>query len=118
MIFASKTPRPITQCGGCGRPFVNGEPDPRCRQWFHEWDRFEHCQHNSVNPILTAVRKDAEVTHNWPRSLWTQDWIDVLDGYSNSWDSCAVDLDEVLDAVTPDHIDHARKVLTRLAALA
>lgn len=28
-----------TQCGACGRPFVNGEPDPQCREFLHEWDR-------------------------------------------------------------------------------
>lgn len=124
MMFASKTPRdlnphapfmtgagtpPLCSCGWQGRRFDG----PILADHIAE---FDHVQHNQPNPILVAFRADAACTYNWPRAILIQDWIDVLDGFSNAWDSCAVDLDDVLDASTPWHRAHARRVLTRLAA--
>lgn len=135
LIFASKPPHglshdpwPYVDESGMRWYAEEGvcwpETGPNAGQ-VHEWSaglrhdprpEYEHTQHNEANPVLVAFRADCKVTHNWPVSIFLQDWINVLDGYGLSWESCAVDLDDMLDSARPAHIDHARRVISRLAA--
>jgi hypothetical protein len=60
---------------------------------------FDHAQHNEPNPILVEVRRD------FPKEGESYDWWAwaVSSAPDPSW--------------TPEQIDHARRVLTRLATL-
>ena len=119
-MFASKTPRDL-----------NHDPEP----WAHtacgyEWcddfgDRFQtnngtgnefsprpefdHVQHNAPNPILVELRVAADVDFAWA----TARMLDAL-----TYDHRAPEaMREVVRRSLPEARDHARKVLTRLAAL-
>lgn len=124
-MFASKTPRdlnrdPVPWVHHGSRYRTQAMPSAGFRQSPRDYlprPEYDHPQHNEHNPILVAFREDSEATHNWPRALLIQDWLDVLGGFANFWDSCAVDIDAVLDSAAPAHIAHARRVLTRLAGL-
>jgi hypothetical protein len=116
-MFASKTPRDL-----------NHDPEPWQAPWpnlrrsesrspFNVHDRwehkprpeFDHAQHNEPNPILVAFREDARVQ--------IEDGMDVID-VAVSWiEGESLGDDGVFVGYDPDFLDHARKVLTRLARL-
>lgn len=120
--FASKTPRDL-----------NHDPNPYVDQWgidrnddgdpagydfdalFHFDPRpeFDHVQHNDPNPILTALRRRFPSQQN---SAWAiyQDTLDALTMYGVAEMQRIIDRDGIDAVVTDDHIDHARRVLTRL----
>ena len=101
--FASKTPRdlnhdphPYRYANGDRRVAPEVDPDdPTTRDPRPEYD---HPQHNEPNPILVRLR----VERSDPA------------GFVKSGDLSRMDID-ISDA-TPEHIDHARRVLSRLAA--
>lgn len=104
MMFASKTPRDIYP-----------EPEPTGDYW---WDQrlsdamhaqaFEFFQHNEPNPILVDVRKyrAERLKMNNPKG-----WTHVLRRFEHA------DKTNHTNMWTNDvaHIDHARRVLERLA---
>lgn len=93
MMFASRAAREVTNCGSCGRAFIDGEPDPRCTKWIHEWDRGAHVQHHEPNRILLELRNNR------------RDIFDLL-----------LDLDSLWASQFPSaEVAHARSVLDRLS---
>lgn len=102
------------------RPPFNDDPEP----WLDYWERsatqgapgdvfaprpeFDRPQHNPTNPILEAFRD--HVATQWvylPEvSTYAED-VETFDGLR----------DDSFIGTTPDQIDHARRVLARLASL-
>jgi len=78
--------------GGC-------QDEPLCITGAPEggWESEPSVQYNAPNPILVAFRTDPE-----PDADTARFWIAQMDDYSTATDA---------------HIDHARRVLTRLANL-
>lgn len=118
-MFASKTPRDLNHDP---KPYVGASGDRDYEQsapWHaaREYDprpEFDHVQHNEPNPILVEFRRtltQVEVPAPWLAGHWTQT--------DEMWDEMVL-LDGSMD---DEHIgtlaqeDHARKVLSRLAAL-
>lgn len=66
----------------------------------------EYHQAHPANPVLVAFREYGEAG----AALW----LETLNGYSSTYDYVDV-VDDAIDAATPEQIDHARRVLTRLA---
>lgn len=124
MIFSSKTPRDLNRDP---LPYVwNGHfPTARkrddCRTTFRvspDYERdprpeFDHTQHNEPNPILSFILRDAveqDAAENPPI-------IDLADTARYVLEM-GLEAGEYDEAHTPEQIDHARRVLTRLANLA
>lgn len=111
MMFASKTPRTLNHDPRPWRPLTLQERYERQYDIGLHFDprpEFDHIQHNDPNPILVVFRSDAkhfEIT-------WTPDRI-------AEWvaEETRIDLGAP-DDYTDEQRDHARKVLTRLAAMA
>lgn len=117
MMFASKTPRDLNHDP---EPWV--APDGTRRVFSHveigikRFDprpEFDHVQHNEPNPILVDFRDyakehgdSAALARHWTRD--DQQWWDVTRS------TRLISVDEPVG--TPEQEDHARKVLTRLAA--
>lgn len=112
-MFASKTPRDL-----------NHDPEPwegqyspeyRATDEFHSFmsvrmvrrprPEYDHVQHNESNPLLADMREF------WPVVI--EDWLAALD---DPWFIDGVPAE--FGVVTEEHRNHAKKVLTRLAALA
>lgn len=107
MIFSSKTPRdlnhdprPLSTIGTGRRVQVGSEYagetvlNPR--------PEFDHVQHNPPNPILVLFRKG-------------------YDGDMRGWGAWLLFASSDMlrdEECTQDHVDHARRVLARLAAMA
>lgn len=70
---------------------------------------FDHIQHNPPNPILAGARHPSEDWREWLAAL--NDPTEIF-----SWDADQ-DGDGDVRICTPDMIDHARRVLTRLAQI-
>lgn len=88
--------------------YLSGSPAARKAGWMlaprHKYD-------NNPNPVLLSFRADAE------ESVGTDagEFIETVSTLATHW----LNSDGVGDGyATPAHIDHARKVLTRLASLA
>lgn len=91
-MFASRTPRDL-----------NRDPVPYVERagvvFYEPRPKFDHVQRNPVNPILAIVRQTPSITaHSWLNKP-------LLRG------------ELPMSAYTPEEIDHARRVLTRLANL-
>ena len=121
-MFASKTPRdlnphsvimtgagtpPLCTCGWQGRRFDG----PILAEHIAE---FDHVQHDEPNPILVTFRRraDDETLDFWICGL---DALAAFGGWTE-WDSPRHPLHS-LTLATDEQIDHARRVLTRLANL-
>lgn len=124
MIFSSKTPRDLNQDP---LPFVWSGHDPaarkqdRCRtkhyaspDYLHDpRPEFDHVQHNAPNPILLAFRALGEKHGMAP---------DEVRNLAGNWVKRATYYEHHANipsrAASKAQRDHARRVLTRLAALA
>ena len=111
-IYASKTPRDLNHDP---KPWAHGDiraARPRYEhiiRWL--WDarpEFDHVQHNEPNPILLAFRQDVAdvfVAEQFNVAAIARSWIDG-------------DALELFADMHPNEVlDHARRVLTRLANL-
>jgi hypothetical protein len=116
MIFASKTPRDLNHDP---EPWVNAAPDfergseadfeewqPRHGKVFDPRPEFDHAQQNEPNPILTTLRLNS----NAPR----EDGWDARIAALYFLEGVGIDNVE-REQATPEHVEHARRVLTRLA---
>lgn len=116
MIFASKTPRDLNHDPA---PWINEDdirerrPDYVVGQYPHRepiYDprpEFDHVQHNEPNPVLVAFRL---IDGN--RKEYA-DWVRDFDAYPEFWQRQGGQYPQY----TPDQVDHARRVLSRLARL-
>ncbi|MDF2506313.1 MAG: hypothetical protein K0Q52_172 [Microbacterium sp.] len=122
-IFSSRTPRDLNRDPapwvwlehGERRGRTGGELQlPQADGWKSRYEprpEYEHVQHNEPNPILVDVRKfrALRLKMNNPKG-----WAYILRVVER-----AVTARAYADVtVTEEHIDHARRVLTRLARLA
>jgi hypothetical protein len=101
-MFASKppSPEPLREYMECRHGDVpNGSPAD-CVMCTPRWVEHPHVQHNPPNPVLVECRENVE--HGLPPELW------LAVCRRDSWASM-----EATDA----HIEHARRVLIRLALL-
>ncbi len=118
MIFASKTPRDLNRDpepwvtkpqlrAEFGRPKHHAESidcyaycvrDPR--------PEFDHVQHNHPNPILLDFRETNGIAELWLEAIEGKDGDVFLAGVPKAF-----------GAIRAPHIDHARRVLGRLARL-
>lgn len=129
-MFASKTPRDLNHDPA---PFVFPETGMRSAAEFGPYDprpEFDHVQHNEPNPILEALRQ-GEREDGSPLTEVAADYLAALDIYAHHGDkpgrvksgewSDADPFDVVtcwpLQMLDTDQMDHARRVLTRLANL-
>lgn len=111
-MFASKTPRDLNHDPA---PFL----DERGSRWispvtfqprtftYSPRPEFDHAQHNEPNPILMAFRRDAEEMKRelgWDTQTTARSW--GRDAFYS-----------FVDMYPTEFLDHARKVLTRLANL-
>lgn len=105
-MFASTTPRDLNQ-------------DPKLHSWFSDdggvtWyeheprPEYDHPQYNRPNPILVDVRAHIGDA-SWTNMLKAFNW-----ATSSGYPYVTKEWERIED---PRHIDHARRVLTRLAAL-
>ncbi len=107
MIFSSKTPRDLNRDPA---PFVFPETGMRSAAEFGPYaprPEFDHVQHNAPNPVLAAFRRDAEEMkreRGWDTRTTAR-----------SWDRDA--FDPFVDMYPAETLDHASRVLTRLANL-
>jgi hypothetical protein len=124
MMFASKTPRDLNHdplphawyspngffSGRSGGPYRAAVGDsPGWRSEHAPRPEFDHVQHNAPNPILTAFRD--HVAWRWvylPEITTYAEDVETFDGLR----------DDSFVGTTPEQIDHACKVLQRLANLA
>ena len=111
-MFASKTPRDLTShaatiCGRCDAEFaedgIYSEDEHR--------DYHQPAQHNEPNPILCGMREDVDEFTKDCGGAYS------LSDHAKFWLRCLPDQEEQ-DLATPEQIDHARRVLARLANLA
>jgi hypothetical protein len=121
VIFASKTPRDLNHdrepyvdghldTAGFGRRFSEPYSTPdHCQACGTRYDprpEFDHVQHNPPNPILV-----------WLRAIWDDPkcgtHAEIVDYMLNDPRM----IDPRMHEHTPARIDHARRVLTRLARL-
>ncbi|MFT4260380.1 hypothetical protein [Microbacterium sp.] len=70
-----------------------------------------------MNPILTAFRESIPRGFTRVPAIQAQDWADLVNGYTNSFIG-ADEAEEAMGVAPLPQIEHARKVLTRLANLA
>jgi hypothetical protein len=114
MMFASKTPHDLNSDP---EPYASSAPDferyehaednPRTHPvTFDPRPEYDHPQHNEPNPILL-----------WHREATRSGWSPVAARYIlTHWKSTVGILPALgIATFTPDHADHARRVLTRLA---
>lgn len=125
--YTSKTPRMLNHDP---HPITAGKAGGRIALWEHELlaDRFpdaahdprpefDHEQHNEPNPILIDFRRMIRDDWDMPEGLlwlYAGSWVDLIDedphmSKPDNWGP--------LTGTTQPAIDHARRVLTRLAAL-
>lgn len=114
-IYASKTPRDLNHDP---LPFAV-KKDRASRNWMNEFrfeprPEFDHVQHHPVNPILADVRRYREERQrlNNPKG-----WAHILRVFMRAADHGQYVTSDWERFTTPEMLDHARKVLTRLAAL-
>jgi hypothetical protein len=109
-MFSSKGPRPNSDpkpwsCTSCGDRFVREQgvhaPTSHITK-FRPRAKFDHAQHNEPNPILVFFREYAS---------------DRMPRMSDLARATLASLDDLLvaDDASPEQVDHARKVLARLA---
>lgn len=129
MMFASKTPRDLNRDA---TPWVStitgmrysihgaGRYGDRYGDEFVRRPRpeFDHVQHNQPNPILLRFRAEEDGSHNAALAYLAllnneQGWRDHWGMLRYEWKAAGFDAN-----FGPQAIDHARRVLTRLAALA
>lgn len=107
MMFASKTPseprREYMECAHGDYPQDDGLDYCMCRA---VWIEHPHVQHNEPNPILVEFRATGE-------SQGARIWREALD---RPWLYPAYG-EDLANPWTLAQIEHARKVLTRLARL-
>jgi hypothetical protein len=131
-MFASKTPRDLNHDP---EPWVSHhgrheDADPAGWDFdveftLHPRPEFDHVQHNPPNSILVQIREDNErsqfAVNGVPLSARLDMWLmsianlDTFGGFK-SWDSPGHPR-HVLTTASEQEIDHARRVLTRLAHL-
>lgn len=68
--------------------------------------RFKYSDYTNANPILVDFREMSGIADLW---------LDVIEGHGG--DAFLADTPKEFGPITADHITHARKVLSRLAAL-
>jgi len=109
--YASKTPRdlnhdPLPYVTRAGNRYEDGiwYGHDMFRRYLDPRPEFDHVQHNAPNPLLLDMREF------WP--VIVGDWLAALD---DPWFTDGVP--QEFGSVTEDHIDHARRVLSRLAAI-
>jgi hypothetical protein len=105
MIFSSKTPRDLNHDP---KPYLNTETRKRYQSaqagtdYYFRYDprpEFDHAQHNEPNPQLVQYRM-FEAMHGRVAINSQMDWLDLVSEFAPN-----------------PAVAHARKVLTRLAAL-
>lgn len=104
-MFASRTPRDLNHdhmpwADPCGWRSSSGHIGVKT---YAPRPEFDHAQHNPPNPVLVALRRYVRVTGEALKEVRTV--LYALDAGILNW------------GATDDQIDHARKVLTRLANL-
>ena len=113
-IYASKTPRDLIRDP---HPWLDPEADPRVTPYWRTSyqmtgmvnaprPEFDHVQHNEPNPILLAFRRDADEMKR------ERGWTVAMTALS--WDRDA--FDPFVDMYDLAVLDHARRVLERLAS--
>jgi hypothetical protein len=115
MIYASKTPRDLNHDPLPWRCIGNEDDRWRIPEGGQlECDErvprpeFDHPQHNEPNPILTTLRLNCATPEvdGWDARIAALYFLEE------------VGVDNVeRERATPDHVEHARRVLTRLARL-
>lgn len=123
-MFSSKPPRenndpypnvwhghsPYNQMRGDTDMFREGAPYHFERYIYRPRPEFDHVQHNAPNPILVEFRDN--VARRGEDPYWGDTWdstMDWLDQAQQSDTSC------IEMGVTTAHINHAQRVLKRLA---
>ena len=111
-MYASKTPRDLNHDpASMADPFSGVRFSGADELLGYEYDprpKFDHVQHNEPNPILVAFRRDADEMKR--ERGWT------VARTALSWDRDA--FDPFVDMYDLAVLDHARRVLERLASLA
>lgn len=111
MKFSSKTPHDLNHDP---EPFVWRATKLRTRIKygneaidFEPRPEFDHIQHNEPNPILVELRQAFAADHRRPRMVYIESKLREVEyetrNGNNGW--------------SPQMLDHARRVLTRLARL-
>lgn len=118
-MYASKTPE---QAGFKPLPYrfyssgiATGTP-AGSHTYHDPENRFHGKQHNPTNPILLDFRESAQESDFEGMGIEAAAWLDVI--CSRDGDAFLALTPREYGRVTSDHIDHARRVLTRLARLA
>lgn len=118
-MYASRTPRDLNHDP---EPWVTNEPEPmrfgaelkpRRGDRYDPRPEFDHAQHNEPNPILAYILREAvelDAQENPPILDLANTALYIL--------TAGLEVGEYDEAHTPGEINHARRVLTRLANLA
>lgn len=114
-MFASKTPRDLNRDP---RPYRHAANEARVKHYIegqeaYGWaydprPEYDHAQHNEPNPILLAFRQ---------HRTWEWVYINEDQSYAESVERFDGLRDESFMNVSPEQINHARRVLTRLASI-
>lgn len=114
-IYASKTPRDLNHDP---KPMIDpfsgvrfSVADELLGYEYHPRPEFDHVQHNEPNPILVNARGDAISVYGSQRAA-AEAYLDHINERSTVRTAAAG-----LGVYRLPHIDHARRVLTRLANL-
>lgn len=105
----NRDPKPFIHLAGGGRTSSPVGGTGYFRNIYDPREKYGRPQNNSTNPVLTAFRRQIAMQED-------EGGFTGLAAEANYW--LDMDEDEGVDrgGVTPAHIDHARKVLARLAS--